>query len=76
MSSRRGNVNLKTKRSRSWLRGEERHKARDAAQAEAHRTNRAAGISPWGVTEALRAARRAADPEVQNRRRQHEAGLR
>jgi hypothetical protein len=76
MSKRRGNANLKLRRARSWLRGEERHKARDAAQAAAHQANLKAGASPWEAACKMRSAIRAADPEVQRRRHNHEAGLR
>lgn len=69
-------MNLKAKRARSWLRGEERHKARDAAQAAVHRANKEAGASPWDAARQIRFARRAMDPEVQRRRHNHEAGLR
>jgi hypothetical protein len=69
-------MNLKAKRARSWQRGVERSAARKTAQANANRINQQIGTSPWETEKAFRAERRAQDPEVQNRRRQHEAGLR
>lgn len=80
MSKRRSNVALKAKRSRSWQRGVVRRAERKTVQTEAHRANisrRSAGMRTiWDEARFRRAERRAVDPKVQERRKQHEAGLR
>lgn len=76
MSKRRSNVNLKAKRSRSWQRGQDRKDRRIAAQLDAQGINRKFGVTAWQTARQIRSARRAQDPEVQERRRRHEAGLR
>lgn len=73
---RRSNANLQMRRARSWLRGEDRKKARAAAQATAHKANEAltsAGLpTTWESALKRREGRRESDPEVQQRRRDHE----
>lgn len=73
---RRNNANLKARRARSWLRGQERKKLRIANQLMAKRNNLKAGVTPWEKVCLARAAERAQDPEVQERGRQHEAAVR
>lgn len=74
---RRNNANLKARRARSWLRGQERKKVRIAAQLKAYRANLISAVpTPWELACLARAARRAQDPDVQYRRREHEAAVR
>lgn len=73
---RRNNANLKARRARSWASGQERKKVRIAKQLTAHRNNLKAVNSPWELARIARAAQRAQDPDVQYRRREHEAAVR
>lgn len=77
---RRSNANLKARRARSWLRGEDRKKLVQVAQKAAHKANEAltaAGLpTPWQAAQKARADRRAHDPVVQQRRRARENQMR
>lgn len=67
---RMSNAQLKARRSFSWSKHKKEVLARDAAQDKAHQRN-LAGDAPWELVKAARAARRAADPEVQRRAMQY-----
>lgn len=71
---RRSNLALKAKRARSWTRGEQRKELRRTTQGKAHKANLiSAAPTLWEIARLARAARRAADPEVQQRRQRQSA---
>lgn len=71
---RRSNASLQAKRARSWARGEKRKELRRTTQDQAHQANvKAAAPTPWTLSRLARAARRAVDPEVQQRRQRQSA---
>lgn len=73
MAAKTSSPVAKETRARSWRNSQERKKLRVAAQDEAHKRNVKAGASPWDAACQIRFARRAMDPEVQRRARQHRA---
>jgi hypothetical protein len=71
-SKRMGNQNLKARRAASWVAGEERKRARKAAQDAAHKRNVASGAKPWDAVREARRERRRRDPQVQRRAREYQ----
>lgn len=57
-SKRMSNTNLKSRRARSWAKGEQRKAERRAAQERAHKRNIAADLTPWQLAKADRIEKR------------------